>query len=108
MSLLAAVLVALTALRVNALRSFLAILGVIFGVAAVITTVSLAQGARDAVETRIASLGANTLSITAGSRSRGGRQDGAGSARPSRTPTSMRCAPSSTSSPLPPAWSRPM
>ncbi|WBQ11481.1 ABC transporter permease [Hyphomonadaceae bacterium ML37] len=82
MSLLAAVLVALTALRVNALRSFLAILGVIFGVAAVITTVSLAQGARDAVETRIASLGANTLSITAGSRSRGGRQGGAGSGTP--------------------------
>ncbi|WBQ14074.1 ABC transporter permease [Hyphomonadaceae bacterium BL14] len=82
MSLLAAVLVALTALRVNALRSFLAILGVIFGVAAVITTVSLAQGARDAVETRIASLGASTLNITAGSRSRGGRQGGAGSGTP--------------------------
>lgn len=82
MSLLAAVLVALTALRVNALRSFLAILGVIFGVAAVITTVSLAQGARDAVETRIASLGANTLSINSGSRSRGGRQGGAGSGTP--------------------------
>lgn len=82
MSLLAAVLVALTALRINALRSFLAILGVIFGVAAVITTVSLADGARDAVETRIAALGANTLNISAGSRSSGGRQGGAGTATP--------------------------
>ena len=82
MSFLAAIAVALTALRVNALRSFLAILGVIIGVAAVIGTVSLAQGAADAVEEQIASLGANTLNIRPGSDQRGGRRGGAGSATP--------------------------
>ncbi len=82
MNFLAAIAVALTALRVNALRSFLAILGVIIGVAAVIATVSLAQGAADAVEEQIASLGANTLNIRPGSDQRGGRRGGAGSATP--------------------------
>ena len=82
MNFLAAIAVALTALRVNALRSFLAILGVIIGVAAVITTVSLAQGAADAVEEQIASLGANALNIRPGSNQRGGRRGGAGSATP--------------------------
>ncbi len=82
MSLLAALAVALTALRVNALRSFLAILGVIIGVAAVIATVSLAQGAAQAVEDSIASLGSNSLNIRAGADQRGGRSSGAGTAEP--------------------------
>ncbi len=82
MNILAALPVALTALRVNALRSFLAILGVIIGVAAVIATVSLAQGAADAVEEQIASLGSNSLNIRAGSDQRGGRRGGAGSGTP--------------------------
>jgi len=82
MNLAAAIAVALTALRVNALRSFLAILGVIFGVGAVITTVSLAQGAQDAVERQIAGLGANTLTILPGSGARGGRRFGGASGTP--------------------------
>lgn len=82
MNFTAALSVALTALRVNALRSFLAILGVIIGVAAVIATVSLAQGAAAAVEESISSLGANSLNIRAGSNQRGGRRGGAGSATP--------------------------
>ncbi|MGX6648058.1 ABC transporter permease [Maricaulaceae bacterium MS644] len=82
MNFTAAISVALTALRVNALRSFLAILGVIIGVAAVIATVSLTQGASRALEDQIAGLGANTLNIRSGSDSRGGRRGGAGSATP--------------------------
>lgn len=82
MNFAAALSVALIALRVNALRSFLAILGVIIGVAAVIATVSLAQGAAASVEQSIASLGANSLNIRAGSSQRGGRRGGAGSATP--------------------------
>ncbi|MFW5660209.1 MAG: ABC transporter permease [Oceanicaulis sp.] len=82
MSFTDAISVALTALRVNALRSFLAILGVIIGVAAVIATVSLTQGASKALEEQIAGLGANTLNIRPGSDSRGGRRGGAGSATP--------------------------
>ena len=82
MSFTDAISVALTALRVNALRSFLAILGVIIGVAAVIATVSLTQGASKALEEQIAGLGANTLNIRPGSEQRGGRRGGAGSATP--------------------------
>lgn len=82
MNMLSAISVALTALRVNALRSFLAILGVIFGVMAVIVTVSLAQGASQAVQDQIASLGSNSLNIRAGSNDRGGRRGGAGSGTP--------------------------
>lgn len=82
MNMMAAIGVALTALRVNALRSFLAILGVIFGVMAVITTVSLADGASQAVQEQISSLGSNSLNIRAGSNSRGGRRGGAGSGTP--------------------------
>ncbi|MEQ8405476.1 MAG: ABC transporter permease [Oceanicaulis sp.] len=82
MSFTDAISVALTALRVNALRSFLAILGVIIGVAAVIATVSLTQGASKALEEQIAGLGANTLNIRPGSDQRRGRRGGAGSATP--------------------------
>ena len=82
MNMMAAIGVALTALRVNALRSFLAILGVIFGVMAVITTVSLADGASQAVQDQISSLGSNSLNIRAGSNDRGGRRGGAGSGTP--------------------------
>lgn len=73
---------ALTALRVNALRSFLAMLGVIIGVAAVITTVSISQGAKKAIEEQISSLGANALMIRPNSSSRGGRRGGFGSGTP--------------------------
>ena len=82
MSLADAFAAALAALRANALRSMLAILGVVVGVAAVITTVSLAQGAQRAVEDQIASLGSNALTLTPGSDRRGGRRGGAGTATP--------------------------
>lgn len=82
MNFAAAISVALTALRVNALRSFLAILGIIFGVAAVITTVSLAAGASQAVEEQIASLGSNTLTLRPGSNQVGGRRGGGSSGTP--------------------------
>ncbi|MEO1040386.1 MAG: ABC transporter permease [Pseudomonadota bacterium] len=80
MSPLAAIAAALLALRVNALRSVLAMLGVIIGVTAVITTVAMAQGARQAVEDQISSLGANSLMMRPGSANRGGRRGGGGSA----------------------------
>ena len=47
---LASCKVAIAALRVNALRSFLAMLGVIIGVASVIVMVSVATGAGQAIE----------------------------------------------------------
>ncbi|WP_421792694.1 ABC transporter permease [Hyphobacterium sp.] len=80
MNLLAAIRVALTALRVNLLRSALAMLGVIIGVAAVIVMVSVTDGAKQAMEERIASFGANLLIIRPGSSAFGGRRGGAGTA----------------------------
>ena len=81
MSFTAALMVAVTALRINALRSFLAILGVVIGVGAVITTISMAEGSRQAVREQINSMGANVLMLRPGSADRGGRRGGAGTSR---------------------------
>jgi putative ABC transport system permease protein len=82
MSVLAAIGIALRALRVHALRSFLAMLGVIIGVAAVIVMAAIGSGAREMVDRQIRSLGTNTLTITPGSTAVGGRQAGLGTATP--------------------------
>jgi putative ABC transport system permease protein len=79
---LAALRVALQALRAHALRSFLALLGVIIGVAAVIVMAAVDEGAREMVDRQIRTLGANTLLITPGSAVVGGRQSGLGTAVP--------------------------
>lgn len=59
-------LVALSALRANKLRSFLTMLGIVIGVSAVITMVALGRGAQDAVADRIASLGTTLLTVQPG------------------------------------------
>ncbi|WP_300545027.1 ABC transporter permease [Maricaulis sp.] len=82
MNSLASLRVALVALRVNALRSALAMLGVIIGVASVIVLVSISEGTKQAVEEQIASFGANLLIIRPGSSMFGGRRGGAGTADP--------------------------
>ncbi len=80
MNLLASCKVAIAALKVNALRSFLAMLGVIIGVASVIVMVSVATGAGQAIEERIRALGTNLLIISPGSFTSGGRRAGEGTA----------------------------
>jgi len=55
----------------NKMRSFLSILGVMIGVAAVITMLALGTGAKRSMEKTLASLGTNLLSVRA-SRSQGG------------------------------------
>ena len=55
--------VALGALRANALRSLLTMLGIVIGVAAVIAMVALGNGAEGAVKDRIARLGTTVLQI---------------------------------------------
>ncbi|MCJ7629805.1 MAG: ABC transporter permease [Longimicrobiales bacterium] len=62
--------VAMAAIRANALRSVLTTLGIIIGVAAVITMVSLGEGAQQQIQARIEGMGTNILSISA-SRSEG-------------------------------------
>jgi putative ABC transport system permease protein len=80
MSPFAAFKAALAALRLNALRSFLAMLGVIIGVASVIVMVSVASGAGQAIEARIKALGTNMLVIQPGAFTSGGRRAGEGTA----------------------------
>ncbi len=56
-------LLALRSIRRNLMRSFLAILGIVIGVAAVITMVTVGNGATMAVQNQISSLGTNLLMI---------------------------------------------
>lgn len=62
---------ALRGLATNKLRSFLTMLGVIFGVAAVIVAVALGQGTRDASMRRFQKLGTTTLTVIPGRTRRG-------------------------------------
>ena len=57
---------ALSALLANKLRSILTMLGVIIGVAAIITTTSIGEGAKADVTERIQTLGANILAVRPG------------------------------------------
>lgn len=63
---------ALTALRVNVLRSFLTMLGIIIGVSAVIIMVAMGAGAKIEVDNQIKSLGGNVFFVTGARRSSGG------------------------------------
>lgn len=63
-----ALLLAWRELRRNVMRSFLTMLGIIIGVAAVITLVTLGGGATRQVTEQIASLGSNLMMITPGKR----------------------------------------
>ncbi len=53
--------VALRALRINKMRSFLTMLGIIIGVGAVIVMVAIGAGAREMIAQQIASMGSNLL-----------------------------------------------
>jgi putative ABC transport system permease protein len=69
---------ALEALRSHRLRSALTMLGILIGIAAVILTVGLGQGAQAQVQAQISKLGSNLLVVTPGSTTsstgvRGGR-----------------------------------
>ncbi|MFO1340512.1 MAG: ABC transporter permease [Burkholderiaceae bacterium] len=59
---------AFRAIRRNLLRSFLTVLGIVIGVAAVITMVTLGNGATQAVRDQISSLGSNLLMVRPGQR----------------------------------------
>jgi putative ABC transport system permease protein len=78
MNLLVIVQVALRALFRNKSRSLLTMLGVIIGVAAVITTVAIGSGARVSVQQQISNLGSNLLVVLPGSVVSSGAQSGSG------------------------------
>jgi putative ABC transport system permease protein len=71
----------LDAVRTHRLRSGLTVLGIMIGIAAVILTVGLGQGAQDQVSSEINALGTNLLTISPGSStSSSGLRGGFGSA----------------------------
>ena len=71
--------VALKALGRNKMRTALTMLGMIIGVAAVITMVALGTGAQQEIEAQIQSAGTNLIMVRAGNYSRGGISGGMGS-----------------------------
>jgi putative ABC transport system permease protein len=73
-------LIALRALRRNKMRSTLTALGIIIGVASVVAMVAVGNGAQARIESQVAALGQNLLSVFAGSRRSGGVNTGLGSA----------------------------
>jgi putative ABC transport system permease protein len=61
-------LLALRAIRRNPLRAFLTVLGIVIGVFAVITMVTLGKGATRAISDQVSSLGSNLVTVRPGAR----------------------------------------
>jgi putative ABC transport system permease protein len=68
------------AIRTHKLRSILTSLGILIGIAAVVLTVGLGQGAQQQVSKQLAALGGNLLIVSPGSSTTGGVRGGFGSA----------------------------
>ena len=79
MELLLSLKIALRALRVNKMRSFLTMLGIIIGIAAVIVMIAIGSGASQLIAEQIASIGSNLILIIPGSTTSGGLRAGSGS-----------------------------
>ncbi len=71
-------MLALRSVQRNMLRSFLTILGIVIGVSAVITMVTLGNGATSAIQAQISGLGTNLLLVMPGQRGPGGGGGGGG------------------------------
>jgi len=72
--------IALKALGRNKMRTALTMLGMIIGVAAVITMVALGTGAQTSIEAQIQSAGTNVIIVSAGNFAAGGVRQGQGAA----------------------------
>lgn len=64
--------IALKALNNNKLRCFLTILGIIIGVASVITMLAIGQGSKNSIKEQISEMGSNMIMIHPGHMQRGG------------------------------------
>ncbi len=62
----------MTAIASNAFRSFLSMLGIIIGVAAVIIMMAIGQGSKESIRGEIAKMGTNIITIRPGAERRGG------------------------------------
>jgi putative ABC transport system permease protein len=68
--------IALLALLRNKMRTFLTMLGIIIGVASVITMLAIGQGSKQNIQKQVSSMGSNLLFVMPGSQERGGVQMG--------------------------------
>ena len=73
--------IALRALRTNKMRSFLTMLGIIIGIAAVIAMMAVGSGASYVISQQIASIGSNIILVIPGSTTSGGLRSGTGGAQ---------------------------
>jgi len=81
MDLLQTLKIALRALRTNKMRSFLTMLGIIIGIAAVIAMMAVGSGASYVISQQIASIGSNIILVLPGSTTSGGLRSGTGGAQ---------------------------
>ena len=72
MNILDFLLIAYRSLSKNKVRSLLTMLGIIIGVASVITMLAIGQGSKDSIQSQIKNLGTNVIMIFPGAQNRGG------------------------------------
>ena len=72
MNILLSLGIALNAIKANKLRSFLTTLGIIIGVAAVLSLVTVTQGAKKMIENQLTSLGAKSIIVNSGPKVQSG------------------------------------
>ena len=78
MDFLQTIKISLRALRTNKMRSFLTMLGIIIGIAAVIAMMAVGSGASYVISQQIASIGSNIILVIPGSTTSGGLRTGGG------------------------------
>lgn len=71
--------IALRAIAANKMRSFLTALGIIIGIAAVITMLAIGQGTKESIKSNISEMGSNMIMISPGADMRGGVRQNASS-----------------------------
>lgn len=82
MNIILAFLISLNAIKANKIRSFLTTLGIIIGVAAVISLVAVTEGAKNMIENQLTTLGGNSLIVNPGRETKGGKRSFAGEIKP--------------------------
>ena len=82
--------IALKAMAGNKMRCFLTMLGIIIGVAAVITMLSIGAGSKQSIRDEIGQMGSNLITVSPGNMQRGGVRQAGSSMQTLRLPTMRR------------------
>lgn len=64
--------IAFNAIRLNRMRAFLTMLGIIIGVASVIAMLAIGEGSKESIKNNISKMGSNMLTIRPGAGMMGG------------------------------------